>query len=55
MTDANNPTTIQLDEDILSAAVSDDALEAAAGTGRGVPSPYGIPFSWAEPPDGWGC
>jgi len=38
MTDDNNTTAglDQADEDILSYAVSDEALEAAAGTERGV-------------------
>jgi hypothetical protein len=53
MTDANNTATIQLDEDILSDTVSDEALEAAAGTGRGIASPYGI--MWSDAFDGWGC
>jgi hypothetical protein len=52
MTDANNTATIQLDEDILSDTVSDEALEAAAGT-RGIASPYGI--MWSDAFDGWGC
>ena len=40
MTDDNNTAidAIQIDEDVLTYQVSDEALEAAAGTGWGVPS-----------------
>jgi hypothetical protein len=39
MTDDNNTAidAIQIDEDILTYTVSDEALEAAAGTERGAP------------------
>jgi hypothetical protein len=44
MTDAN---TIQIDEDILSDTVSDEALEAAAGTAREM-VPYSFPTGGYE-------
>jgi hypothetical protein len=47
MEDSNNTGTLdQIDEDILSYTVSDEALEAAAGTERGqmwTSPPYAVP------------
>jgi hypothetical protein len=46
MTDANNTAidAIQIDEDILTYTVSDEALEVAAGSDRGAPFfPYSLP------------
>ena len=47
MTDANNTAidAIQIDEDILTYTVSDEALEVAAGTERGAPKAYRAPFT----------
>jgi hypothetical protein len=47
MTDDNNTAidAIQIDEDILTYTVSDEALEGAAGTERGAPKAYRVPFT----------
>ena len=49
MTDDNNTTAglDQADEDILSYTVSDEALEAVAGSSR---PPYSYPFSTLDQP-----